>query len=101
MNVIHLLFEETKTMQPDRSTPQTVSRTVAYDAGLRAHFQRVYNTMAAGLGVTGVIAYAVANIPALNQMIFGTPLAWIAAFAPLAFCFFGFNPKSVMTKSAA
>jgi FtsH-binding integral membrane protein len=87
-------------MQPDRFSPQTVSRAVTYDAGLRAHFQRVYNTMAAGLGVTGLVAYAVANIPALSQAILGSPLYWIAALAPLAFVFFGFSPRAVRTKSA-
>lgn len=88
-------------MQSDRFTPQTVSRAVSYDAGLRAHFQRVYNTMAVGLGVTGLVAYAVANVPVLNQMILGSPLYWVAMLAPLAFVFFGFSPRSVMNKSAA
>ncbi len=88
-------------MQSDRFPTQTVSRAVSYDAGLRAHFQRVYNTMAAGLGVTGLIAYAVANVPALRHLILESPLYMVVALAPLAFVFFGFSPKAVMTKSAA
>jgi FtsH-binding integral membrane protein len=88
-------------MQPDRFEAQSVSRAGAsvIDAGLRAHFQRVYNTMALGLGVTGIVAYAVANVPALMNLIFGTPLMWVAMFAPLAFVWFGFSPKAIQRKS--
>jgi len=90
-------------MQPDRFETQSVSRVgaAAIDAGLRAHFQRVYNTMALGLGVTGLVAYAVANVPALFNLIFGTPLMFVAMFAPLAFIWFGFSPKAMQRKSAA
>lgn len=88
-------------MQPDHFQSQTVSRTgaVSYDAGLRGHFQRVYNTMAAGLGVTAVVAFGVANFAPLYNLIFGTPLAFVAMLAPLAFVFFGFTPRAIATKS--
>jgi FtsH-binding integral membrane protein len=88
-------------MQSDRFPTQTVSRAVTYDAGLRAHFQRVYNMMAVGLGVTGLVAYAVANVPALRHLILESPLYIAVALAPLAFVFFGFSPRAVQTKSAA
>jgi uncharacterized protein len=58
---------------------------VAIDAGLRAHMLRVYNYMASGLALTGIVAYAVANTPSLVQAIFGTPLQWVVMLAPLAF----------------
>jgi uncharacterized protein len=58
---------------------------VAIDAGLRAHMLRVYNYMASGLALTGIVAYVVANTPALVQAIFGTPLQWVVMLAPLAF----------------
>ena len=87
-------------MQPDRMNTQTISRTGAQvDAGLRAHFQRVYNTMAIGLGVTAAVAWMVANIAPLTQLVFGTPLVWVAMFAPLAFVFFGFSPRAIQNKS--
>ena len=59
----------------------------SYDAGLRAHMQRVYNYMAGGLAVTGAIAYVVAHT-ALAVIIFGSPLKWLVMLGPLAFLFF-------------
>jgi len=62
-----------------------VSDAGTFDAGLRAHMLRVYNYMCAGLILTGVIAFAVASSPAAVQLIFGTPLKWVAMLAPLGF----------------
>lgn len=56
-----------------------------FDAGLRAHMMRVYNYMMGGLAITGVTAWAVANVQALYNAIFGTPLALLVMLAPLAF----------------
>ena len=86
-------------MQPDFKS-QTVSRASTYDVGLRTHFQSVYNTMAIGLVVTGAVAFFVSRSEALMQIIFGTPLAFVLMFAPLAFIFLGFNPRAVQRKSA-
>jgi hypothetical protein len=76
-------------MALDRSTV-TVQRAEAalYDAGLRAFMLRVYQYMGMGLVITGAVAYSVANIPALFNAIFGTPLAWVVILAPLAIVFF-------------
>ena len=62
--------------------------TVAFDAGLRRHMLGIYNNMGLGLVITGLVAALVASTPALYQPIFGTPLKWVAMFAPLAFVFF-------------
>lgn len=59
--------------------------TAPFDAGLRRHMLGIYNAMGLGLIVTGLTAFAVASIPALAGAIFGTPLKWLAIFAPLAF----------------
>jgi len=61
---------------------------LAYDAGLRRHMLGIYNNMALGLVITGLVAFGIASTPALHQPIFGTPLKWAAMFAPLAFVFF-------------
>jgi FtsH-binding integral membrane protein len=61
---------------------------VPFDAGLRRHMLGIYNNMALGLVITGLTALAIASTPALYQPIFGTPLKWVAMFAPLAFVFF-------------
>ena len=66
----------------------------AVDAGLRTYMVRVYNYMMIGLGVTGLAAYFVSATPALYNAIFGTPLIYVAIFAPLALVFalsFGIN----------
>lgn len=60
----------------------------AFDASLRRHMLRVYNYMASGVLLTGIIAMLVASTPALYQPIFSTPLKWVVMFAPLAFVFF-------------
>jgi len=65
------------------------------DAGLQSYMQSVYNTMGLGLVVTGLVAFAVSSIPALFNLIFGTPLAWLAMLAPMGFIWFGFTPARV------
>jgi FtsH-binding integral membrane protein len=59
-----------------------------YDEGLRRHMLGVYRNMALGLGITALAALLIASTPALYQPIFGTPLKWVAIFAPLAFVLF-------------
>lgn len=81
-------------MEPQRL--DTISRAGAeVDAGLRAHFLRVYNVMGAGLAVTGFIAWITSQTPALFQAVHGTPLGWVIAFAPLGILFFGLTPNKV------
>src|SRR5258708_131540 len=67
-------------------------RAVALDQGLRAHMIRVYNYMAGGVALTGVIAwltyqYTLTN-PAFAQALFGSPLAFVVMLAPLGLVFF-------------
>ena len=57
---------------------------VTLDAGLRAHMQRVFGYMAAGLALTGLLAWITAHT-VLAQLIFGSPLRWLVAIAPLGF----------------
>ncbi|MDB5703693.1 MAG: inhibitor (BI)/YccA family protein [Sphingomonas bacterium] len=71
------------------STPASGRATgAAFDAGLRAHMLGVYRNMGLGLIITGIVAALIGNTPALYQPIFGTPLKYVAIFAPLAFIFF-------------
>ncbi|TMH73284.1 MAG: Bax inhibitor-1/YccA family protein [Betaproteobacteria bacterium] len=57
------------------------------DVGLRQYMLHVYNYMAGGLALTGIVAY-IAAIGGLYQAIFGTPLFWIVLLAPLGLVFF-------------
>lgn len=58
-----------------------------FNAALRQHMLRVYNFMATGLLVTGVVAIFVSGIPIVASIVFDTPLKWLAMLAPLAFIF--------------
>jgi FtsH-binding integral membrane protein len=79
----------------DRRYPAAVpgvgARVEAIDQGLRAFMLGVYNNMALGLAVTGLVAYgayayAVTN-EAFAQLIYVSPLKWVIMLAPLAFVF--------------
>ena len=66
---------------------------VAFDAGLRAHMIRVYNYMASGLALSGIVAFALFSSSELASMFFQVApgnrvvglnmLGWIAIFAPI------------------
>jgi len=83
----------------NRLTRGATTATASYDAGLRAHMLRVYNYMTGALALTGVVAYAVANTPALLNLFYHeqmtaqgvalapTMLGWVVFLAPLALVF--------------
>jgi uncharacterized protein len=56
-------------------------RAIEVDVGLRRYMLQVYNFMAAGLGLTGLVAYA-AVATGFYQQIAGTPLIWLVMLAP-------------------
>lgn len=89
---------------PDRRTmTQAQVDAAQIDVGLREHMLRVYNYMASGVALTGIVAYAVASSPQMLQAIFGTPLAWVVMLAPLAFVLvlsFGINRLSLFASQA-
>ncbi|HSI01863.1 MAG TPA: Bax inhibitor-1/YccA family protein [Reyranella sp.] len=69
----------------------------SYDVGLRQHMIRVYNYMGSGLALSGIVAFALFTVPALQSLFFTMGmtrggavvptglniLGWIAIFAPL------------------
>ena len=70
----------------------TVADQAAFDVGLRAHMVRVYNYMASGLALSGIVAYGLFASPDLAGLFFKieggfvvglNTLGWIAIFAPL------------------
>jgi FtsH-binding integral membrane protein len=63
-----------------------VGGAAALDAGLRNYMLRIYNYMAAGVGLTAVVAWLTYQLtgPALLQ----SPLMWVFILAPLALVFF-------------
>ncbi len=76
----------------------TVGRDVAFDAGLRSYMLSVYNYMASGVLLTGVVALLFAQWDGAPAILFGPGiLKWIIMLAPLAFVMvisFGINRLS-------
>jgi uncharacterized protein len=77
-----------------RNSPGTVG---AVDEGLRAYMLSVYNYMAGGILLTGIVAYLTYSaavdrstetggiaLTAFGQLLYGSPLKWIVMLAPLA-----------------
>src|ERR1700741_3775165 len=75
----------------------TVADQAAFDVGLRAHMVRVYNYMASGLALSGIVAFALFSVPELQNIFFQMGmtrggaiipvglniLGWVAILAPL------------------
>jgi hypothetical protein len=55
---------------------------VGVDVGLRDYMLRIYNYMASGLALTGIVAYVFANSGYYAQVAH-TPLIWVIMLAPL------------------
>ena len=71
----------------------------ARDAGLRSYMLSVYNYMASGVLLTGIVALLFAN-SGLAEQVLSTPLRWVIMLAPLAFVMvmsFGINRISTGT----
>ena len=71
------------------------SQASTFDAGLKAHMQRIYNRMTLGVLITAVVAYVVGSSQALLSLFLGGPQAFIFMLAPLAVVWFGFNPAKM------
>jgi FtsH-binding integral membrane protein len=83
----------------NRWTARTAVPQVDIDVGLRNYMLRVYNYMAGGLALTGVVAYG-ALASGFYQAIYGTPLIWLVMLAPLGFVLalsFGIQRLSLST----
>ena len=87
----------------DRRYGQTVGRADAavIDEGLRAYMIRVYNYMASGVAITGIVAYAVyamsvvtgadgtiTGLTSFGNLMYASAFKWVVIFAPLAMVFF-------------
>jgi hypothetical protein len=79
-----------------RSSNPAVGRVDAgIDQGLRAYMLKVYNLMALGVALTGVVAYAFSEaagsrhgLTDFGYAIYASPLRWVILFAPVAVVFF-------------
>ncbi len=92
---------------PQAGSGTTTRTDVRVDEGLRSYMLGVYNYMAGGVALTGIVAYALTMLttttdPALaaatlkngtmltqlGVAMYGSPLKWVIMLAPLAFVFF-------------
>ena len=72
----------TDSMNPARTQAADI------DVGLRRYMLQVYNYMASGLALTGIVAYMTASSDVMINTIFGSPLKWVVMLAPLGLVFF-------------
>jgi uncharacterized protein len=82
-----------------RWTVRTAGAEVGIDVGLRDYMLRVYNYMASGLALTGIVAY-VAAASGFYARIAHTPLLWLVILAPLGLVMlmsFGINKMQAAT----
>jgi FtsH-binding integral membrane protein len=93
----------------------TVGRTDAgvVDQGLRAYMVRVYNYMASGVAITGLVAYLIyamsvvqglaggLELTAFGSFMFASAFKWVVIFAPLAMVFFISARINAMSLNAA
>ena len=89
---------------PERRTmTRSQAGAAQIDVGLHEHMLRVYNYMASGVALTGIVAMLASSSPALMNAMFGTPLQWVVMLAPLAFVMvisFGINRLSLFATQA-
>jgi FtsH-binding integral membrane protein len=74
----------------------------AYDMGLRRYMLSIYNYMASGVLLSGIVALVFASSGAAAA-VFATPLRWLIALAPLGFVLamsFGLNRMQTSTLKA-
>ncbi len=78
------------------------ARGEVFDAGLRRHMLSIYNYMASGVLLSGIVALLFAT-SGMAEAVFGTPLRWVVALTPLAFVMimsFGVNRLSTTAMQA-
>lgn len=78
----------------NRQNTVAQSQSTAVDQGLRSYMLKVYNYMASGVLLTGVVAYFAGNSEAFLRLVLGfnaegavtgmSPIGWLIVFAPVA-----------------
>jgi FtsH-binding integral membrane protein len=56
---------------------------MSVDAGLRKFMLGVYNKLFLGILLAGALAYAAGAVPAVTELVFGTPLALVVQWGPV------------------
>ncbi len=88
--------------QPRWTVRPAVGAGVDIDVGLRDYMLRIYNYMASGLALTGIVAYVFAQ-SGMYASLAQTPLIWLVMLAPLGLVMwlsFGINRMQASTAQA-
>jgi FtsH-binding integral membrane protein len=100
-------------MAQDYRAPYSVGAGTAaeIDQGLRSHMLHVYNYMASGVLLTGIVALLTANMAVvdgqltqLGALLYNSPLKWVVMLSPLALVMvmsFGLNKLSLFALQAS
>jgi FtsH-binding integral membrane protein len=88
-------MSDIRDFQTRTSNPAVGRADAGIDQGLRAYMLKVYNLMALGVALTGLVAYAFAEMAGTREAltpfgyaIYSSPLRWVILFAPIAVVFF-------------
>lgn len=83
------------------ASPRAGTGDMARDAGLRKFMLGVYNKLALGILLAGVLAYVAGTVEPVAQLVFGTPLVYVVQWGPVALLlgsmFFMKNPSPLGT----
>lgn len=60
------------------------SMDMSTDAGLRAFMLGVYNKLALGIALAGVLAFVAGTVPAVTEIVFNTPFRMVVQWGPIA-----------------
>src|SRR3954466_3171647 len=88
--------------QPRWTVRPAVGAQVDIDVGLRDYMLRIYNYMASGLALTGIVAYVFAQ-SGMYASVAQTPLIWLIILAPLGLVMwlsYGINRMNANTAQA-
>jgi hypothetical protein len=88
--------------QPRWTVRPAVGAQADIDVGLRDYMLRIYNYMASGLALTGIVAYVFAS-SGLYLSLAHTPLIWLVMLAPLGLVMwlsYGINQMNASTAQA-
>ena len=70
----------------DFNTSMAHGRTMdaSVNVGLRSFMLGVYNKLALGIAVSGIIAYIAGSVAPVSAVVYSQPIIWIVMFAPVA-----------------
>lgn len=60
---------------------------VSVNEGLRSFMLGVYNKLALGIAVSGIVAFIAGSVAPVSAVVYAQPIIWVVTFAPIALIF--------------